>query len=654
MSVPTVNVTIQVNDSLGNPVEGARVSAKLTTADKYLGFVVPQLAETISDVDGASVLALFPNELGSEGSEYDFKILLPTGKSLKFPAVIPNMDCNLFEIANVPPYPRGYVGDVITVPVIAARDEVLASAAVVAQSETNALASENNASQFSADAQQSKSDALSSSVSASTSAGQSEVSKLAAESARDAAQAAKVGAESARDGAQAAKDSVDASVASIPGLIDVEKNEALSELEASKAQLQTDLDLNKSQQARAIGGTAYQSILGLPCPPSLEVKAYDSKDNTNGVPAGFTFARASTATQINAVGEVESVANDVLRHEYDAENGEYKGFLIEEPRTNLLPYSEELNQSPWFIQRASVAVNTTTAPNGLVTADKILEDSTSSNSHYARRTISVIEGEPYSYSVFLKAGERTRCAVFLGDSGFSGDFFATVDLSSGTAVGGKIESFPNGWFRVSVVGVATSTSAGRLAYTQLRNNDNMSIYDGDGTSGLYIWGAQLEQGAFPTSYIPTTTAAATRAADTLSIYTTNFPYNQMEGTLCAVADDEGSGPILVMCDAGNGYIRLGTRVGFLDFSLQNIDAVFQFSKSFPCNDPSRILAFAFKENDFAVSAQGDPVQTGGGFFADQIRLTLGSIWGNFLNGHISQISYFPRRLSNEQLQALTR
>ncbi|MBI9113172.1 hypothetical protein [Maridesulfovibrio ferrireducens] len=256
MSVPTVNVTIQVNDSLGNPVEGARVSAKLSTTEKYNGFVAPQVANGISDATGVTVLALFPNELGSENSEYAFKILLPTGKSIKLDAVVPNMDCNLFEIANIPPFPRSYVGETFNASVIEAKDQAEVAKAAAATSEANALASENNASQFSADAQQSKSDALSSSVSASTSAGQAETSKIAAESARDAAQAAKVGAESARDGAVVAKGEAESLAASIPAIIDTEKSTAVTEITAAESSALTYIESAKGEAVGFIADMA--------------------------------------------------------------------------------------------------------------------------------------------------------------------------------------------------------------------------------------------------------------------------------------------------------------------------------------------------------------------------------------------------------------
>ncbi|WP_051294905.1 phage head spike fiber domain-containing protein [Maridesulfovibrio bastinii] len=680
MSVPTVNVTCTVNDSEGNPVEGARVSAKLSTAEKYNGFVVPLTTNAVSDSTGVAVLALFPNQLGSEGSEYAFKIMNPsTGKSIKFSAVIPNLDCNLFEIANVPPYPREYVGETFSKPVFEARDKTLesmvdaeSSKTAAAQSEANALASENNASSFAADAQQSKSEALGSSISASTSAGQAQTAKIAAESARDGAVVAKGGAEAARDGAVSAKNSVDASVASIPGLIDTEKVAAVGAVQsqettsvaAVQAVYQNDLDLLKSKQAREIGGTAYQTILGFPCPPSLEVKAWDAKDNTNGVPDGFTFARASSATQVNAVGQIETVANDVLRHDYGPETGEYKGFLIEEQRTNLLTYSEQFDNAAWSKVDASILTDAVVAPDGSSSGVKLVEN-TNTSVHYCRQDATAVSGNYYTSSLFAKAGERDHLIIIMSSSGFGTNVKAVFDLVNvtatvevaGTNTSANIKSDGNGWFRCWVTSQATA-SAGFIHRYDL-NNGETNTYKGDGVSGIYLWGAQFEQGSFPTSYIPTTTAAATRGDYTLSIATADFPYNQNEGTIFVefIADVPPNGRI-VSFSLGGDLIELRTwGDGGLRGSIYksgayevNLSAGLQTSETVK-------ISFGFSQNDVALVRDGQlKAEDLSASIPVMSSLTVGSrnTGYQYINSNIRRVLYFPRRLSNEQLQALTR
>ena len=652
MSVPTVNVTIQVNDSLGNPVEGARVLAKLTISEKYQGFVVPKLAETISDVSGISVLALFPNELGSEGSEYQFKILLPTGKSLKVTAVVPNVDCNLFEIADLEPYKRVTAGESFSVEVIAARDSAVTS-------EVNALASETNASQFAADAQQSESDALSSSVSASMSAGQADTSRVAAESARDTAVTAKDEAVSAKDVVVIAKGSVDASVASIPGLIDTKKDEALAELEISKVQLQTDFDLNKSQQARSIGGDAYQYILGFPCPPSLEVKAYDSKDNIDGVPTGFTFTRASSATQVNAIGEIETVANDVLRHEYDASSGEYKGFLIEEQRTNLVLQSGDFGSVSWTkFDSLSVTISpTVVAPDG--SNMFILQSASDALSILFQNSAVLNDNQEYTASCYISRGTSSTAAIRVSLSGGSVAAFSQIDINMDTFTiisgVGEIENVGNGIYKISVKveNNATGNTSARLwMFPDALSTNKNSLFGG----------AQLEQGAFPTSYIPTTTAAATRAADNLSIATADFPYNQSEGTaycefiqsrstdnsrLLSINDGTFTNVITIEPLSGRAYCYV-----FDGGASVSMDA----GEVIP-GQKYRVV-FTWADGDIAVSLNGRTViaSSSGTIPSGLTSMRVGSAQGGFnpSNTTINTVAYYPRRLSNEQLQALTR
>lgn len=668
MSVPTVNVTCTVNDSEGNPVEGARVSAKLSTAEKYHGFVAPLTTNAVSDATGVAVLALFPNELGSESSEYAFKIMDPsTGKSIKFPAVIPNMDCNLFEIANVPPYPREYVGETFSKPVFDARDEVLAATidaesakTAAAQSEANTLASEQNASQFAADAQQSKSDALGSATSASTSAGQAETAKVAAESARDGAVVAKGGAEAARDEAVSAKNAV-------PGLIDTEKAAAVGEVNIAKDSAvgavqgvyQSDLDLLKSKQAREIGGTAYQSILGFLCPPSLEVKAWDARNNVNGVPDGFTFARASSATQINAAGQIKTVGNDVLRHDYDPETGEYKGFLIEEQRTNSLLQSEDF--SYWSSVRGRVISDQVDAPDG-GSADLWTESIEAGDSYlYQTQTIGIGD---YRFSVFCREfseGTQSKILIKLDASyGFSptddaGYPYLIFDLKNKSVLNGsqyEVEELADGWIRLSVFGSNVTGYSGNTVF-MVNGSSNVE------SSGLYIWGAQLEKGSFPTSYIPTTTAAATRAADNLSIATADFPYNQNEGTIFFMGDLNNRGVFCELSDgtSSNRIFIFKESATTLRTIIGSSGTVFYPYVTIPAGTIEAAMAYA--ADDFSLVANGGtPIIDNEGAAPSGItELVIGSrndTYVGYANGHIRHFAYFPRRISNEQLQALTR
>lgn len=112
--IPTVNVTVIVHDQDGNPLPDTLVMAKLTTVDRYSGFVVPDLHQGITDETGTAVIALFPNELGTEASEYQFRFIAPNGKAWTLYATIPNADCFLHQAAEIEPYEKRGAGQIIT------------------------------------------------------------------------------------------------------------------------------------------------------------------------------------------------------------------------------------------------------------------------------------------------------------------------------------------------------------------------------------------------------------------------------------------------------------------------------------------------------------------------------------------------------------
>lgn len=114
-TIPTVAVSIILHEQDGSPIEGAEIEAKLETLEKYQGFVVPDLVEGIvTDATGTAVLNLFPNELGSESSEYRFKISHPSGRTDTIYAVVPNFDCELHNITELDHFEYRSIGAVIT------------------------------------------------------------------------------------------------------------------------------------------------------------------------------------------------------------------------------------------------------------------------------------------------------------------------------------------------------------------------------------------------------------------------------------------------------------------------------------------------------------------------------------------------------------
>ena len=127
-SIPTVMVTVRLHDQDGDPEIGASVKAKLMTSERYNGYIVPEEYTGQTDETGCCTIALFPNELGTEGSEYRFKMMPRNGKAITVYASIPNKNCFLEEICDLEPYPVRGAGAIITSEVLAASKAACAAA----------------------------------------------------------------------------------------------------------------------------------------------------------------------------------------------------------------------------------------------------------------------------------------------------------------------------------------------------------------------------------------------------------------------------------------------------------------------------------------------------------------------------------------------
>jgi len=199
-------------------------------------------------------------------------------------------------------------------------------------------------------------------------------------------------------------------------------------------------------------------------------------------------------------------------------------------------------------------------------------------------------------------------------------------------------------------------------------NNGVTTYTGDGTSGIYIWGAQLEAGSFATSYIATTSASATRTADAASMTGTNFSswYNQAEGSIVAsyyIDVTSGNRYVISLDKDNNNYVEIAGNTpsnntilynrssGTLDVSITGASNVNLVSRN--------ILASTVKTNDFALCLNGtmQGTDTNAILSPNLASLEIGRYnegsAGGYFNGRISKIAYYPLRLSNTNLQALT-
>ena len=384
-------------------------------------------------------------------------------------------------------------------------------------------------------------------------------------------------------------------------------------------------------------------------------------------------AYTPTTTQpiTNYIPVLETAASGVARFDHNPTTGESLGLLIEEQRTNLLLRSEEFENAAWGKSNTTLTANTVASPNGTLTGG-LLAENTANATHVIQQSFTFVASTTYTISVYVKAAGRTKFQ-FSSISGFSPG--ATFDLVAVTATtiasttSATITPVGNGWFRCT----ATRTSTGGTDQAQIRLNDNAGnvIYTGDGYSGIYIWGAQLEAGAFPTSYIPTVASQVTRAADSASMTGANFSswYNQAEGTLYAEAaaplwgaNDVASAPAMASINDGaaNNRIYLGrSAASTRPFFNVNVAGVTQAdittSLTSWAGGSAMKLAGAYEVNDFAICTDGGAAGTDTvGTLPVVTQLLIGSRGdGPIWNSTIKKLAYYPARVTNAQLQAMT-
>jgi hypothetical protein len=411
----------------------------------------------------------------------------------------------------------------------------------------------------------------------------------------------------------------------------------------------------------------------------------------------ITFTRTSSATFMGRDGLVKIAPANSARfdHRYNSTTGEVEslGLLVEESRSNLVLRSEEFDNASWTKSRTSINANVASSPTGTATADALIEDTSASLTHLVRADVTVAANTTYTVSIFAKAFSRTRFRLDFSDASTSADtIFAVFDLSTktvvssgfggnGTFTSASVIEYQDGWSRCVLTGKFNNTDTDGRVLIYLDNGSNI-FYTGDGTSGIYIWGAQLEVGAFPTSYIPTTATTATRTADNASITGSNFTewYNQSEGTvyadtrmvgvqtgrydrLWAITNSNLNFEGISIFLGGPGFTPLGKYVASMTVTNSATEQVgaLAYGNQSATNVPRAKYAFAFKENDANSSFNGEVFTTDtsvalSSFTTPPDRLLIGQ--PQRFQGHscmtISQLTYYPQRLQNSQLITLTK
>jgi hypothetical protein len=203
--------------------------------------------------------------------------------------------------------------------------------------------------------------------------------------------------------------------------------------------------------------------------------------------------------------------------------GSCPNILLEPQRTNLALRSEEFDNATWVKDNSSVTANSTISPSGIQNADTYTGSGGITISRFVYQLQSVVSGTQYTISIYAKKNTNNFIQLLGGTTSFGVNAFANFDLNNGvvgtigSAATARIENVGNGWYRCSITApaIATIMTAGGL-YSLITSATSVRGEANTLSTSVFLWGAQLEAGAYPTSYIQTSSASVTRNGDALS------------------------------------------------------------------------------------------------------------------------------------------
>jgi hypothetical protein len=389
--------------------------------------------------------------------------------------------------------------------------------------------------------------------------------------------------------------------------------------------------------------------------PSAQGSKFYSVLPSSGV-GDFDFTRSGSATRINSQGLIESVGSGVSRLNYPMIDGVVNGcpsHLLEPERLQRVQYSEDFSQSVWGKSGTSVISNTTISPDGTLNAEKITESNSSSKHQIFTSISSYTE---LTISFFAKKEERSFISVEKSSWGST-----IFDLNNGSVVSGigNVVYFGNGWYRCSATYTASTPQS--QFYILLMKDGSTNNYQGDGVSGLYLWGVQAEVGSYATSYIPNygTALGVTRSAETATGSGDADTFNDSEGVLMAEISalaNDGTSRRISISDGGTSN-RVSIEIDetadrlklFIDSNSLQVDNIglTNFTK----------ICGKYKANDYSLWVNGFELATlttssnvPSGL--DRLNFDGGNLSNDFY-GNTKQLQYFDTVLTDNELETLT-
>ena len=379
----------------------------------------------------------------------------------------------------------------------------------------------------------------------------------------------------------------------------------------------------------------------------------------------FDFSRSGSATRINSQGLIEEVDSEVSRLNYPMIDGVVKvcpHHILEPVRTNLITYSEDVSQ--WINVNTTISQDDVISPDGTLNADKF---EFTGDGSIRPNTSQLTFTNDYCFSVFIKKGNARY--VTLWARFFTTETIIGFDLDTNTSEnGGNIEDFGNDWYRLSINNNVTG-DADRTGVFYIFLPNSLGGSNSVSGNNAYVWGAQVEEGSYTTSYIKSNSGSTnTRSAETANGSGDAATFNDSEGVLMAeisALDNLGSFENLSLSDGNNlsrVFLFYRNSLNLMEFRVSvNNSIQMQFQYTIEDAKTFNKMLIKYKQNDFAVWINGFELHT------DNIGITFGSYPLTNLSfdngkvssptdpfkGKIKQLQYFQTALTDSELEQLT-
>jgi hypothetical protein len=369
---------------------------------------------------------------------------------------------------------------------------------------------------------------------------------------------------------------------------------------------------------------------------------------------------ATSVIETTTAAASAGILGDMPRLDYSG-GASCPSLLLEPSRTNLVPQSEVFNiDSSWFGSgRPVVETNATTSPEGLQNASRLTFATTNTLRNASELTFT----NGYSYSIFVKKDVGRYVTIFAA-------FFTTsatigFDLDEGTCQdGGVIEPYGDEWYRISVSKSVTG-DADKSGYFYLYSTDTLGSTTSASGNKLYVYGAQIEEGSYPTSYVPTYGSATARAQEGAQVLSVSNLIGQTEGTLFAEVDSFGVGEVanrilgvsngtsaerIIMLTRSNGFRFIVT-----NSSSNNVDYT-----NYTTTNGVHKLAMTYDANEVRIFVDGVKVTTDSSVTLpsslDSVHIGKQEVNGNYANnfgGSAKQALLFTTALTDAECISLT-